>query len=66
MRTNASAKACGRMPEPGEAERLNLPTGTPVVEIARIAYTSTGRIAEVNEMIADASAYIFRYDFSTA
>lgn len=54
-----------RMPEPGEAERLNLPAGTPVVEIARIAYTSTGRIIEVNEMIADASAYIFRYDFGT-
>jgi len=54
-----------RMPEPGEAERLNLPSGTPVVEVARIAYTSTGRIVEVNEMIADASAYIFRYDFGT-
>lgn len=54
-----------RMPEPGEAERLNLPAGTPVVEIARIAYASTGRIVEVNEMIADASSYIFRYDFGT-
>ncbi len=54
-----------RMPEPGEAERLSLPAGTPVVEIARIAYTAAGRIVEVNEMIADASAYIFRYDFGT-
>lgn len=33
------------------------------MEIARIAYASTGRIVEVNEMTADASAYIFRYDF---
>lgn len=53
-----------RMPEPDEAERLSLPAGTPVVEIARIAYTGSGRIVEVNEMICDASAYIFRYDFS--
>jgi GntR family transcriptional regulator len=52
-----------RMPEPDEADNLNLPAGTPVVEIARIAYTGTGRIVEFNEMIADASAYIFRYDF---
>ena len=51
------------MPVPGEAERLRLAPGTPVVEIARIACTSTGRIVEVNEMLADASAYIFRYDF---
>ncbi len=53
-----------RMPEPDETERLSLPAGTPVVEIARIAYTGTGQIVEVNEMTADASAYIFRYDFS--
>lgn len=54
-----------RMPEPGETEKLNLPAGTPVVEIARIACTASGRIVEANEMIADASAYIFRYDFGT-
>jgi GntR family transcriptional regulator len=53
-----------RMPEPNEAEDLKLPAGTPVVEIARIARTAVGRIIEVNEMTADATAYIFRYDFS--
>jgi GntR family transcriptional regulator len=53
-----------RMPEPDEAEHLELPAGTPVVEIARIARTAAGRIIEVNEMTADAAAYIFRYDFS--
>jgi GntR family transcriptional regulator len=51
------------MPEPAEADLLNLPAGTPVVEIARIASDAAGRIVEVNEMIADANAYIFRYDF---
>jgi GntR family transcriptional regulator len=53
-----------RMPEPDETEHLKLPAGTPVVEIARIARTKAGRIIEVNEMTADATAYIFRYDFS--
>jgi GntR family transcriptional regulator len=53
-----------RMPELDETDLLRLPAGTPVMEIARIAYTSTGRIVEVNEMTADASAYIFRYDFN--
>jgi GntR family transcriptional regulator len=52
-----------RMPEPEETERLQLPAGTPVVEITRTAYTSDDRPVEVNEMTADASAYIFRYDF---
>jgi GntR family transcriptional regulator len=54
-----------RMPEPSESEQLGLPPGTPIVEIARTAYTESGRIVEVNEMTADASAYIFRYDFTS-
>jgi GntR family transcriptional regulator len=52
-----------RMPEPGEAERLALLPGTPVVDIVRTAYTADGQIVEVNEMTADASSYVFRYDF---
>ena len=48
------------MPAPSESEQLGLPTGTPVVDIARTAYTESGRIVEVNEM----TAYIFRYDFN--
>jgi GntR family transcriptional regulator len=52
-----------RMPEPDEAERLQLPPGTPVVDIVRTAYTADGQIVEVNEMTADASSYVFRYDF---
>jgi GntR family transcriptional regulator len=52
-----------RMPEPGESERLELPPGTPVVDIVRTAYTAEGQIVEVNEMTADASSYVFRYDF---
>jgi GntR family transcriptional regulator len=52
-----------RMPEPDEARLLDLPPGTPVVEIVRTACTAAGEIVEVNEMIADASSYVFRYDF---
>lgn len=53
-----------RMPKPGESEQLGLRQGKPIVEIARTAYTESGRIVEVNEMYADASSYIFRYDFT--
>jgi GntR family transcriptional regulator len=52
-----------RMPEPAETEALALGAGTPVVEIVRIAYDDGGGAVEVNEMVADASAYIFRYQF---
>jgi GntR family transcriptional regulator len=52
-----------RMPEPGETDRLELPPGTPVVDIVRTAYTADGQIVEVNEMTADSSSYVFRYDF---
>jgi GntR family transcriptional regulator len=52
-----------RMPEPAETDRLELPPGTPVIDIVRTAYTADGQIVEVNEMTADASSYVFRYDF---
>jgi GntR family transcriptional regulator len=52
-----------RMPEPAEAARLTLPPGTPVVDIVRTAFGSDRQVVEVSEMIADASSYIFRYDF---
>jgi GntR family transcriptional regulator len=52
------------LPEPDERTgRLNLPPGTPVIEITRTAYDTDGLAVEVNEMTADASAYIFRYEF---
>lgn len=52
------------LPEPDErAERLALPPATPVTEIIRTAYDANGVPVEVNEMTADASAYVFRYEF---
>jgi GntR family transcriptional regulator len=49
-----------------EAERLQLPPGTPVVEITRTEYAAGGTPVEVNEMTADASSYVFRYEFAAA
>lgn len=52
------------LPEPHEdAGRLGLAPGTPVVEITRTAYDASGEPVEVNEMTADATAYVFRYEF---
>jgi GntR family transcriptional regulator len=52
------------LPEPDErAERLALPPATPVTEIIRTAYDANNVPVEVNEMTADASAYVFRYEF---
>jgi GntR family transcriptional regulator len=52
-----------RMPRPEEAELLAMAQGTPVVDICRIALDSDGTPVEVNEMTADSSAYVFRYEF---
>lgn len=54
-----------RMPEPGEVSALDLPPGTPVVEVIRTAYASNAQPVEASEMVADAGAYVFRYDFTT-
>ena len=51
-----------RMPKPEESEAFELPTGTPVIEIVRTAYTAGGHPVEVNQMTLDASAYVLRYD----
>jgi GntR family transcriptional regulator len=52
-----------RMPSQAEIERLSLPAGTPVVEIVRTARDASRVPVEVNEMIADSGAYVFRYEF---
>jgi len=53
------------MPEPGEVSALGLAPGTPVVEVIRTAYASGGQPVEASEMVADAGAYVFRYDFTS-
>ncbi|HEY2579213.1 MAG TPA: GntR family transcriptional regulator [Streptosporangiaceae bacterium] len=53
-----------RMPQPDETERLEIAPGTPVVDVIRLAVDAGGTPVEVNEMTADASAYVFRYEFT--
>jgi len=52
-----------RMPSESEIARLALDPATPVVDIARVAYSDTGQPVELNEMTANAASYIFRYSF---
>jgi len=54
-----------RTPSADEAEALQLPAGADAFEIARIAFTEDGRAVEVNEMVADARVYVFRYRFTS-
>ncbi|WP_326588478.1 GntR family transcriptional regulator [Streptomyces sp. NBC_01294] len=52
-----------RMPSAGEAERLALSMGTPVIQIVRTAFAEGGRAVEVNEMTLDSASYVLEYDF---
>ena len=52
-----------RMPRKVEAERLQLPPATPVLEITRVAYDSEGRAVEVNDMTLKGDRYLLEYDF---
>jgi GntR family transcriptional regulator len=52
-----------RMPTAEETARLGLSTGSPVIQIARTAYTADDRVVELNEMVLDANAYVLEYAF---
>lgn len=52
-----------RMPHDDETKRLELPTGTPVIEITRHAFDEVGRCVEANRMILDGMAYLLDYSF---
>ncbi|SHN48195.1 GntR family transcriptional regulator [Cryptosporangium aurantiacum] len=53
-----------RMPLAEEIATLELPPGTPVMEITRRAITSDDRCVEVNRMIVDATVYELDYHFN--
>jgi hypothetical protein len=48
------------MPKPEESDTFALPTGTPVIEIVRTAYTAAGLPVENQSDDARASAYVLR------
>ncbi|MCD7445261.1 GntR family transcriptional regulator [Streptomyces lincolnensis] len=52
-----------RMPNADEVERLELPSGVPVVLVARTAFDAEGAAVEVNDMVLDSSAYVLEYGF---
>ncbi|MER8116376.1 GntR family transcriptional regulator [Streptomyces sp. NPDC094031] len=52
-----------RMPSQDESDRLSLPPGVPVIQLARTAFDAAGRVVEVNEMVLDSAAYVLEYDF---
>lgn len=53
-----------RMPTPEEVAELQLPAGTPVLAITRLAATAEGRVVDVTRMILDASCHVLQYDFT--
>ncbi|WP_286900115.1 GntR family transcriptional regulator [Thermocrispum sp.] len=54
-----------RMPRGDEVGALGLSQGTPVIVIARTAYTAENSPVEVNEMILDSGSYVLEYKFSS-
>lgn len=53
-----------RMPTPEEVAELELPPGTPVLAVTRLAITEQGRVVDVTRMLLDASCHVLRYDFT--
>lgn len=50
-----------RMPTPDEISALQLPTGTPVVTVTRIAHTSDEHPVEMNDIVLPADRYELSY-----
>lgn len=53
-----------RMPTPEEVAELEIPPGTPVLAITRLAVSAEGRVVDATRMVLDASCYVLHYDFS--
>jgi len=52
-----------RMPAPDESELLQIPPGTPVLVVRRVAWSGQRRAVEVNVILCDAPAYVLRYEW---
>jgi GntR family transcriptional regulator len=52
-----------RMPTPEETRSLNLPSGTPVLDLIRVAYAGD-RAVEVLISVVAADKHVFHYTFS--
>lgn len=54
-----------RAPTLDEAKALDLRLGTPVIEIAQLAFTERDEAVEVTVMVMDALAYVLQYHFTS-
>lgn len=52
-----------RMPTPEERRRLNLPSGTPVLTVRRVAYDTDGTPVELTDTVKAAPSYVLEYRF---
>lgn len=52
-----------RMPTPEERRRLQLPSGTPVLTVRRVAYDISGRAVEVTDTVKAAPSFVLAYRF---
>lgn len=58
-----SEEVAARMPTPEERLRLQLPAGTPVLTVRRIAFDSNGTPVEVTDTVKSALSYVLEYRF---
>lgn len=56
-------EVAARMPTPHERQRLQLPDGSPVLTVRRVAYDVEGRQVELTDTTKAASAYVLEYRF---
>ncbi|MDU0313180.1 GntR family transcriptional regulator [Phycicoccus sp. M110.8] len=58
-----SEEVAARMPTPEERRRLQLPAGTPVLTVRRIAYDTAGTPVEMTDTVKAAPSYVLEYRF---
>jgi GntR family transcriptional regulator len=58
-----SEEVAARMPTPEERRRLQLPTGTPVLTVRRIAFDRNGTAVELTDTVKAAPSYVLEYRF---
>lgn len=58
-----SEEVAARMPTPEERRRLQLPAGTPVLTVRRIAFDAEGASVELTDTVKAAPSYVLEYRF---
>lgn len=56
-------EVAARMPTPDERRRLQLPAGTPVLTVRRVAFDTEGNPVELTETVKSALSYVLEYRF---